>query len=917
MSQDPQDPQQVPQSQSFLDRFFLGIETSVTSHPWKVIILATVIAALSVWVTIAKLTFKTGRGDLVSKELPYVQRHEQYRAEFDDFDGMTIVVEADDPDAMKKFAAALAERLQNQSNYFSQVFYKIDTSYFKNKALLYLSQNELSDLEEKLTSRKQFLDDVNASPGLNQLLRSINLEISSGMVETLLSNFLGQDEDNEAEQEVKDDTEDLALLTSLLTGMKNRLQGDEDYHSPWRSLFSKQGNSTLKEEGYFVSDDGRLMFLLVNLNEDETSFTGYKDAIEFARKLIAETLVDFPTIQVGVTGEDVIASDEMVTTQSDVQLATLLALTGVSLLFILAFRGVVKPLLAIYCLVIALCWSMGFTTVTVGHLNILSVVFTTILIGLGIDFGIHILERFREEKRAGHDTAEALQITVQGTGRGNFAGAITTAMAFGAMVLTDFIGIAELGWIAGTGILICMLAMILLLPALITVEEKWRHSDDVAVTNESPETSRLENIFDHYKLIIGLSTALVLVASIAIKDVAFDYNILHLQAKGTEAVKYEMKILDSAHRSAWSTAVITDSFEDARKMEKALLALAEVAEVESIVSVFPEDQSEKIIRMQSLSPLLNDLEMEPEDTIFSLPSIVRTMKKIRFKLQGREGKEDDAVKLTGDLAQEVLQAIKNQDEKIAKQRLSDYSKLLFVDYRDKMQILKSNADPTPVVIDELPEELRNRYISDKGRYLLLVRSAIDIWDIDQRNRFLRKIREIDPNVAGNAIHMFESTRLMKEGYINGGLYALVAIVLFVIYQFRNPRTVLLVFLPVAVGGIWTIGLMDLFNIRFNLANLVILPLILGIGIVNGIHIIHRYREEADKNITVLSKSTGQAVILSSLTTMIGFGSMMVADHQGVFSLGLILTIGVGCCLVASITFLPAVLKLCTAKGWQL
>jgi predicted RND superfamily exporter protein len=165
--------------------------------------------------------------------------------------------------------------------------------------------------------------------------------------------------------------------------------------------------------------------------------------------------------------------------------------------------------------------------------------------------------------------------------------------------------------------------------------------------------------------------------------------------------------------------------------------------------------------------------------------------------------------------------------------------------------------------------------------------------------------------------MFESSRLMKEGYINGGLYALVAIVLFVIYQFRNLRTVLLVFLPVAVGSIWTIGLMDLFNIRFNLANLVILPLILGIGIVNGIHIIHRYREEADKNTTVLSKSTGQAVILSSLTTMIGFGSMMVADHQGVFSLGLILTIGIGCCLVASITFLPAVLKLCTAKGWEL
>ena len=157
---------------------------------------------------------------------------------------------------------------------------------------------------------------------------------------------------------------------------------------------------------------------------------------------------------------------------------------------------------------------------------------------------------------------------------------------------------------------------------------------------------------------------------------------------------------------------------------------------------------------------------------------------------------------------------------------------------------------------------------------------------------------------------------MTEGYINGGIYAMTAIIIYVFAVFRNLRTVLFILLPVFVGSIWMLGIMDALNLKLNMANLVILPLILGIGVVNGIHITHRYREEEDKTKVVLGKSTGQAVVLSSLTTIIGFGSMMMADHYGVFSLGLVLSLGVLCCLIASITFLPALLKLSAAKNWK-
>jgi uncharacterized protein len=896
----------------FLSRFLSAIERFAYRRSLLVVFVSLVLAILSLWVTAQKLTFKTGRGDLVARGLPYVETYKNYRAQFEDLSGMVVVVEGKTPSDMTSFAEALEKKLRAQPHLFSKVVYKIDTRYFRSRFLLYLDQDELQTLAGKLEDHQGFLESVNASPGLNPLLSSINAEISSGMVDSLLTDFLGGEDEGDSKDEG-----DLDLLIRLLEEMTRFLTGETDYRSPWQALF-KGGADSLRDEGYMVSENEDMLFILVVPNDDETSFTGYKDAVEQARQFIAETKKDFPDVTVGLTGEDVISSDEMVTTQSDVETASKIALIGVALLFIIAYQGVVKPLLAVFCLLLGLSWTMGFTALTIGHLNILSVVFTTILIGLGIDFGIHILERFKEERQQGNEILPALHKTLQGTGKGNFSGAITTAMAFGAMVLTDFIGIAELGWIAGWGILFCMVAMLLVLPALVTLEEKWR-KPIYAQTKSSTTNQRgsIDKLFDHYYIIIGVCTVLVVIASLSLKDLRFDYNLLNLQAKGTEAVRYEMKILESAGRSAWSAAILADSLEEIQEKERQLKALPTVARVESISAVVPDNQEEKARTIrENLAPLLKDLEVEPEDADFSLKALNKTLKHIQFKLQGREGDELGQVKVAGDSVRNFMEQSQKVEPGQAKKRLENFSQLLFADYRNLMEELKANADVKLVRLEEIPETLRKRYISQKGKYVANIFPSVDVWDLDQRQKYLTDLRSVDPNVTGTAVHMFESTRLMTEGYVNGGLYAMTAIIIYVSFLFRNLRTVFFVLLPVLVGSIWTVGIMELIGLKLNMANLVILPLILGIGVVNGIHITHRYREEEDKNASVLGKSTGQAVLLSSLTTMIGFGSMMVANHYGVYSLGLVLTLGVFNCLVASVTFLPALLKLSTAKNWK-
>ncbi len=897
---------------SWLDHFFLKIESLAYHRPWQVLIVCVVMAGLSLWYTANNLEFNTSRRDLIAKDLPYETLYERYRELFKDFDGLTVVVEGDKPEPMKRFTEALALKLKSLPHLFSEIFYKVDIEYFKDKVLLYMSPDELEDLIDKLESHQTFLETINASPGLNQILQAINHEISSGMVDSLMSGFLGTESEKE---EGTDDQADLQLLITLFKAMHAQLKGDTVYRSPWRSLFTDSEES-LQEEGYLVSDDERLLFILMSPKEDQNDFAGSKGAIQSVRDLIAELKTEYPEIQVGVTGGDVIASDEMVATKDDVTHASILALVGVAVLFIGIYRGVVRPLLAVFCLLVALGWSMGYTTLVVGHLNILTVVFTTILIGLGIDFGIHVIERYREERAGEKSVLEALEKTLRGTGRGNLAGAITTAIAFGAMTLTDFLGIAELGWIAGGGILLCLLAMILLLPALIMIEERLFPNKKPKPVAVHRARVSIESCFEHYRMIIGISLFATVLAGIAFKNLQFDYNLLNLQVKETEAVEYELKILENAKRSTWYAAIISDSYADALKKLQQVKSIPSVGKVESILSVLPEHQEENLKLIPDLQPLLGDMEIEPDDELFSLQRLKKTLKKIRFKLRGRESGKEDEVAETGRWAQKVIEAIENQDPASAKTRLQNFSRNLTQDYRDKLESLRKGLKAEKVKVENLPKDLKSRFMSTQGHFLILAFPNINIWERESMEQFLASMREIDPDVTGNAVHMFESSQLMKMGYLTGGLYAMCAIILFLFLSFKRPGTVLLILLPTWIGTVWTVGIMELTGVRFNLANLVILPLIIGIGVVNGIHIVHRFREEGGKEDTVLSKSTGQAVILSSLTTMIGFGSLMVANHQGIFSLGLVLTLGVGNSLLASITLLPALLKMCTVRQWR-
>jgi predicted RND superfamily exporter protein len=256
------------------------------------------------------------------------------------------------------------------------------------------------------------------------------------------------------------------------------------------------------------------------------------------------------------------------------------------------------------------------------------------------------------------------------------------------------------------------------------------------------------------------------------------------------------------------------------------------------------------------------------------------------------------------------------DPALAAVKLASFQQALFNDIRQTFDALKNQDNGDRLRADDLPPALRHRFVSKSGQlYLLQVYPKEDVWQRDKQEEFVRQLRTIDPNATGTPVQLYEYTTLLKDSYVQAAWYSLGAIAFLVFIHFRSLMCVILSLLPVGIGMIWMVGFMGWFDIPFNPANIMTLPLVIGIGVTSGIHILNRFAEEQTPSI--LTKSTGKAVLVSALNTIVGFGSLVLAKHQGIASLGYVMAVGTATCMIAALTFLPAILNLLAHRGWAL
>ena len=889
------------------------------ARPGLTVAAAAVLAVVSVLYTLAFLQFATSNRALLPQGKRYIERYVEFDREFAQLDDLVLAVQAPSLPEATIYANRLVRELRANRVPLDHLNYRIDPKQFEGRALLYLSTDRLKEIRERVFDYQEFMEKFADRPTLDQLVDGIATSIAQAFVTGLLD--LGLDTGPGASK----GSLDLRFVNDVVTQIAGRLDRPTPYRSPWGGLFSVGGESS-EGAGYFLSDDQRLLFILAEPTSVRGSFTGDREAIEGVRATVAALRSEFPDVEVGVTGKPALASDEMVAAFRDSERATLLAFALTLGLLLLAFWRVGKPILMLIVLAMSLCWSIAVATLVVGHLSLFSVMFIPIVIGIGIDYGIYYLFRYEEELFLGRNLREAIEITAMRSGPGMLLSAITAAATFYVLILTDFRGLQELGFIAGSALLLSWVAMMFVFPAMLMLVDR-RHLDRVGVT--IPRAIRLERVHvpfvdwitSHPKTVLAAATLLAAASVYGFGQVRFDFNLLNLQAEGTESVAWEKKILATSGRSGFAALSSASSLDELRRKQHAFRALGSVSEVDSALLLIPDDQPEKQKIIRDFAPIVAPVRVtrpQPVD-IDRLITALETLKR-RFDIAAGEAPPGDTQRRLASLREDIAQLVvrlRQTDRTVSEPALAFLQRQVYRDFVTSFQRLQANLNPRAVGLADVPPEIRHKFISDHGSFLLQIHPGVDIWDRDGASRFVNDLRTVDADVTGTPVITYEAIRLMERAYKQGTVYAIVLVSVLTFLMLRRLRETVLALAPLALGMTWTAGLMWLFDVKLNLGNVFGIPLILGAAAEFGLNIVMRFMEGRDHAGPLVARSTVMAVFVNGLTTIVGFGSLMLAAHRGIYGLGLMLTLGMFASLVAALIVLPVLLRLFGGKAHPL
>lgn len=875
------------------DRWLQAWARLVTARPWATIALFTLLSVGSIAYTLLGLEFRSDRSDLVDPSTPWQQRYAAFKRDFPRWDDAVVVIDLESaPDAARAeaFIAALEARLRADDAHFKGV-----TAGFEREqapaGLIYLAP--LAQVEAAVDGLKK------AAPVLAQPSLPVLLSLS-----VLAGTALPPAQRHE--------------LTGLLGRIAACEPGDAATNDPLMPppLPSVLGTDAMRGVQRLVSSTERLATVLVSLRtEDDRDVDGRGGSIAALRGHLQElrALPEFAGLRAGVTGVPVLESDETVQSTRDASLASAISLALIALLLIVVYRGFVVPILAVVALLCGMALSFAWATLAVGHLQLLSVTFASMLLGLGIDVAIHIIARL-ELVHPDHDhLATALADTFCGVGPGILTASITVAAAAGAMAFTSFSGVGEMGIIAAGGILLCTIVIMSVLPAMLMImprpEARLRaHDGGVA----RPFMGGLGVAFHRRPwLVVACAAMAFVVAGALAPRIRYDTDLQKLMPSGTESVVWQQALEFDDAKSVWHAVVMARNATEARELTARLRALPEVAEVGGAGILFGSEADAR-----AKQDLLRELPTPaPEHWIapeaFDPPDSMRADLRAVCTRLARLWREADP-------------ALASAAERVG-QLSDDGATRAIRSYMNDRRLLHLAATDLrmarPPGVEDLPAALRETMAGANGGLLLRVYPAAGTGDFgsasplapERLGPFARAVLGAAPHATGPSIQIFESTRLITRAYAESGVYALLAIIALLLLDFGLTRAGILdtmcALVPVLGGGVLLLAWMVVAGIELNFANMIVMPLIVGIGVGCGVHCVRRWRLQPNDEPLGLAGGSGRGMTLTTLTTVIGFAAMMTAEHRGIRSLGFVMSIGLMMVWSVTVLLLPSILKL--------
>jgi len=844
-----------------------------------VLLLALAGSALAAGYAARNLGINTDTADMIAPTLPWRQRHIDFREQFPHFeDNLVIVIDARTPDLAASAADRLTDALRAHRERFHEVQWTQGLAFFRRNALLLMDAGQREELAEDLVRAQPLLGRLHRDPGLASVasLLADGLRESGMAPAGILDRFAG---------------EVAEAMEATLDGRFHRLS--------WRRLVDSGADGA-------AAGDAREVVLARPVLDYSRLFPA-EHAIEQVRATArALGLAEARGVRVRITGGVAMSEEELRTVSTGAGRAALLALAGVALVLLVGLGSARLVLACVLTLVAGLAWTAAFAAAAVGSLNMISVAFAVLYIGLGVDYAVHYALRYRELLGEGVPHAAALERAAGDVGTALALCALTTGAGFFAFVPTRFAGVSELGLIAGVGMFVSLVATLTLMPALLTAI-----GPRAAGARRAPVALPLGGTLDrlgraHPRAVCAGALAAAAIAAAVAAGARFDDNPLNLRDAGGEAVStYRELVADSAQ---WSLELLVADAQRAERLAARLEALPEVRRVVRLASFVPEQQDAALARIEELALVLGpDLYGAPQPA--SDPGAAAgPLRELARTLEAGSGTNGPGAQRLQHVLARVLEALDATGEGERQRLLRSLQDAVTGTLPGELARLGDVLDAQRVSRDTLPQVVRRDWQAPDGRLRLRVDAAGDLNRREDLARFVEQVRRVAPQAGGTPVVHLESARVVVHAFAQAFALALACIAVILLLTLRRAVEVLVVLAPLLLAALLAAAVMTAAGIAFNFANVIALPLLLGVGVDSGVHMLARARTGA-AGAPLAASATARGVVTSALTTVVSFGNLAFSAHPGTASMGFLLAVGMVATIACTLLLLPALVAL--------
>jgi hopanoid biosynthesis associated RND transporter like protein HpnN len=842
-----------------------------THHRAPVIGIAFVVAVLAALYAAQHFAIDTNIENLLSKQLPWRQHEIAYETAFPRRSELTLaVIQASTPENAKRAAEVLTSRLRERTDVIRSLFQPGGGEFFDHNGLLYSSTEDLARTTRQLMSAQPLLGTLAADPSLR------------GLMDGLAFGTMGA-------QGGQLKLDDLARPWTLASDTLDRVLKGEKADFSWRVLM----------KGKPAEPSELRAFIEVHPVLDFSALEPGKAASDAIRQAAAELkLASDYGATVRLTGEIPLSDDEFATLKQSAPIDVFVTIVAVMVILWLALRSGRIILACFLSLLVGLAATAALGLMMVGALNLISVAFAVLFIGLGVDFGIQFSVRYRAERHELDDLLPALRVTGNNVGAQLTLAATAVAAGFFSFLPTDYRGLSELGLIAGCGMIIAFIMSVTLLPALLALFNPPGEPHPLGFRFLAP----VDRFMERHRITIVVLTLLVAVLGLPLLYfLRFDFNVLNMRSPEVESVATYLELKKDPKTGISSIYVLKPSLAEADKAAARIAKLPEVAHAITLTNFVPDDQDRKLglIRRAAgaIEPVINPKKLRPApsdaEDVRALTTAADGLKQLTNEEQGA------GAAAAGRLA-DLLSRLAKADPGVRARAQAAFVPPL----KTALDDLRNGLKAQPVKLDSLPGELKRDWMTDDGRALVEVSPKGDPGDNDVMRKFATAVLSVEPAATGSPVSLQESGRTVVRAFIEAGVWALVSITILLWIVLRRFGDVLLTLVPLLLAGAVTLEICVLIGLPLNFANIIALPLLLGVGVAFKIYYVMAWRAGQT---SLLQSSLTRAVFFSAMTTATAFGSLWASHHPGMSSMGKLLVLSLACTLSAAVLFQPALM----------